>query len=187
VHLKHGVTADLPATAAPGDELTRRRVITAVLDLQNRPEIAARIGQRQHLDDWLARSPLVGWIGAALDQARRFEVIEEVSHDRTVDSEMLGQSELATNRALVGDGKDLVAPRTAGNVSQSGARRPDVGPNEHAQAPSEVVCQRVLAAQSIANFVTVTRAVVHHPHPYGPSPISVAPNMFCRYDDLYRI
>jgi deazaflavin-dependent oxidoreductase (nitroreductase family) len=59
VHLKHGVTADLPATAAPVDEPTRRRVITAVLDLQNRPEIAARVSQRQDLDDWLARSPLV--------------------------------------------------------------------------------------------------------------------------------
>ena len=59
VHLKHGVTADLPATAAPVDEPTWRRVITAVLDLQNRPEIAARVSQRQHLDDWLARSPLV--------------------------------------------------------------------------------------------------------------------------------
>jgi F420H(2)-dependent quinone reductase len=46
VHLKHGVTADLPATARP------------VLDLQNRPEIAARVSRRQNLDDWLARSPL---------------------------------------------------------------------------------------------------------------------------------
>ena len=59
VHLKHGVTADLPATAVPVDEPTRRRVITAVLDLQNRPDIAARVRQRQDLDDWLARSPLV--------------------------------------------------------------------------------------------------------------------------------
>jgi deazaflavin-dependent oxidoreductase (nitroreductase family) len=59
VHLKHGVTADLPATAMPVDEATRRRVITAVLDLQNRPEIAARVSQRQHFDDWFARSPLV--------------------------------------------------------------------------------------------------------------------------------
>ena len=59
VHLKHGVTADLPATAAPVDEPTRRRVITAVLDLQNRPEIATRVSQRQDLDEWLARSPLV--------------------------------------------------------------------------------------------------------------------------------
>jgi deazaflavin-dependent oxidoreductase (nitroreductase family) len=59
VHLKRGVTADLPTTAASVDEPTRRRVITAVLDLQNRPEIAARVSQRQNLDDWLARSPLV--------------------------------------------------------------------------------------------------------------------------------
>jgi hypothetical protein len=59
VHLKHGVTADLPATAAPVDEATRRRVITAVLDLQNRPEIAARVSQLQNFDDWLAGSPLV--------------------------------------------------------------------------------------------------------------------------------
>ena len=58
VHLKHGVTADLPATAVPVDEPTRRRVITAVLDLQNRPDIAARVSRRQDLDDWLARSPL---------------------------------------------------------------------------------------------------------------------------------
>ena len=59
VHLKHGVTADLPATAVPVDEPTRRRVITTVLDLQNRPEIAARVSRRQDLDEWLAHSPLV--------------------------------------------------------------------------------------------------------------------------------
>ena len=59
VHLKHGVTADLAATAAPVDEPTRRRVITAVLDLQTRPDIAVRASRRQDLDDWLARSPLV--------------------------------------------------------------------------------------------------------------------------------
>ena len=59
VHLKHGITADLPATAVPVDEQTRRRVITAVVDLQNRPDVAARVSRRQDLDDWLARSPLV--------------------------------------------------------------------------------------------------------------------------------
>jgi deazaflavin-dependent oxidoreductase (nitroreductase family) len=59
VHLKHGVTADLPATARPVDEPTRRRVITAVLDLQDRPDVAARVSRRQDLDEWLARSPLV--------------------------------------------------------------------------------------------------------------------------------
>ncbi|SCF12557.1 deazaflavin-dependent oxidoreductase, nitroreductase family [Micromonospora coriariae] len=59
VHLKHGVTGDLPATALPVDDPTRRRVITAVLDLQNRPEIAARVSRRQTFDDWFAGSPLV--------------------------------------------------------------------------------------------------------------------------------
>ena len=34
-------------------------MITAVLDLQTQPDIAARVSWRQDLDDWLARSPLV--------------------------------------------------------------------------------------------------------------------------------
>ena len=59
VHLKHGVTADLPATAVPVDEATRRRVINAVLDLQDRLGMAARVSRRQNFDDWFARSPLV--------------------------------------------------------------------------------------------------------------------------------
>ncbi|MGI5153027.1 nitroreductase family deazaflavin-dependent oxidoreductase [Plantactinospora sp. CA-294935] len=59
VHLKYRVTADLPATAVPVDEQTRRRVISAVLDLQNRADVAARVGQRQSFDVWFARSPLV--------------------------------------------------------------------------------------------------------------------------------
>jgi deazaflavin-dependent oxidoreductase (nitroreductase family) len=59
VHLKHGVTVDLPATAGSVDEATRRRVVTAVLDLQDRPEYAARVSRRQNFDDWFARSPLV--------------------------------------------------------------------------------------------------------------------------------
>jgi deazaflavin-dependent oxidoreductase (nitroreductase family) len=59
VHLKHGVTADLSATAKTVEEPTRRRVIAAVLDLQSQPEIAARVGGRQDLDEWLKHSPLV--------------------------------------------------------------------------------------------------------------------------------
>jgi hypothetical protein len=59
VHLKHGVTADLPATAVPVDEPTRRRVITEVVNLQDRPQLAARVNRRQDPGDWLARSPLV--------------------------------------------------------------------------------------------------------------------------------
>jgi hypothetical protein len=59
VHLKHGITADLRATASPVEEPTRRRVIAEVLDLQDRPEIAARLSRRQNLERWLAYSPLV--------------------------------------------------------------------------------------------------------------------------------
>ena len=59
VHLKHGVRADLPATAVPVDEQTRRRVITAVLALQDRPDVAARLSRRQNFDEWFAHSPLV--------------------------------------------------------------------------------------------------------------------------------
>jgi hypothetical protein len=59
VHLKHGVRADLPATAIPiVDEATRRRVLTEVLKEQDRAQTGGRV-PRQYLDDWLAGSPLV--------------------------------------------------------------------------------------------------------------------------------
>jgi hypothetical protein len=59
VHLKHGVGADLPATAVPiVAEAARRRVLTEVLKLQDRPQTGGRV-PRQYLDDWLAGSPLV--------------------------------------------------------------------------------------------------------------------------------
>lgn len=59
VHLKRGVTADLPATAVAVDEQTRQLVIPAVVALQNRPEYAARGVPRQDVQRWLAHSPLV--------------------------------------------------------------------------------------------------------------------------------
>ena len=59
VHLKHGVHADLPATALPVDEPTRRRVIPEVLALQNRSDLGTQHAGRQNLGVWLARSPLV--------------------------------------------------------------------------------------------------------------------------------
>jgi deazaflavin-dependent oxidoreductase (nitroreductase family) len=59
VHLKHRVKADLPATAAPVDEPTRRRVITAVLGLQDQTDLEMRVTRRQNPDEWLAHSPLV--------------------------------------------------------------------------------------------------------------------------------
>ncbi|GAB2648378.1 nitroreductase/quinone reductase family protein [Kribbella swartbergensis] len=59
VHLKRGVTADLPATAVAVDEETRQRVIPAVVALQDRPAYAARGVPRQDVNVWLAHSPLV--------------------------------------------------------------------------------------------------------------------------------
>ena len=99
-----------------------------------------------------ASSP-VGRVGAALDQPRRFQVIEEVGHDRSVDSEVLGQGKLATNSALSGGGEDLVPPRAARKVGHRGVRGRGVRPQDHAQAPSEVACQRADAAGGAANVV----------------------------------
>jgi deazaflavin-dependent oxidoreductase (nitroreductase family) len=59
VHLKHGVRADLPATARQVDDaVRRRRVFTEILTTQDRPQTGGR-APRQYLDDWIAGSPLV--------------------------------------------------------------------------------------------------------------------------------
>ena len=50
VHLKHGSRPARDREA--GREPTWRRVITAVLDLQNRPEIAARVSRRRRREVW---------------------------------------------------------------------------------------------------------------------------------------
>ena len=47
-------------------------MITSVLDLQNRPEIAARVSRRQDLDDWLAGSPLVEAINGGYEPLSPF-------------------------------------------------------------------------------------------------------------------
>src|SRR4030081_1408476 len=62
----------------------------------------------------LSSRPVVVWLGSwARSSARTVEVIDEVGHDRPVDSEVLGQGELAVDSALSGGGQDLVAPRAA--------------------------------------------------------------------------
>src|SRR5260370_39834417 len=78
--------------------------------MEGREELGAELR-----GDGSARSPVCR-IGAALDQPRRFQVIEEVGHDGSVDSEVLGQGKLATDSALSGGGKDLVTPRAARKV-----------------------------------------------------------------------
>ena len=89
---------------------------------------------------------------------RRFEVVEQVGHDRAVDAEVLGQGELAPDGALGRGRKDLVAPRAAGKVGHRLVGGLDVGPKDDAQAPPEVVGQCVIAAAGVPDFVPVTRA-----------------------------
>lgn len=59
VHLKHGVRADLAATAVPvTDEAARRAVFTEIVDDLNQPSNPGRVSQPQHVQDWVAGSPL---------------------------------------------------------------------------------------------------------------------------------
>jgi deazaflavin-dependent oxidoreductase (nitroreductase family) len=57
-HLKHGVEADLPATATPiTDDSERRRIFAEVLASQ--PDNHAHIADPAEVERWVARSPLV--------------------------------------------------------------------------------------------------------------------------------
>ena len=59
-HLKHGVHADLAATAALVlDPSERRRVFTAIVEDFNQPHDPARVGRKQVVEEWLAGSPLL--------------------------------------------------------------------------------------------------------------------------------
>jgi hypothetical protein len=108
------------------------------LVIQGREELDAELRR-----DDAARPPVAG-IGTTLDQLGRLEIVEEVSHDRSIDSEVLGEGKLARHRALSRGGKDLVAPRTAGKVGDRGARGQGVRPQDNTQAPAEVACQSQL-------------------------------------------
>ena len=60
LHLKHGVQANLKATAHPvTDEAERRRIFTAIVDDLNQPANPGRIRQPTSLQDWLDGSVLV--------------------------------------------------------------------------------------------------------------------------------
>ena len=101
-------------------------------------------------------------IRSAFDEARRFEIIEQIGHDRAIDAEVLGQGELAPNSALGGGGKDLVAPRTTREVGDRIVRGHDVGPKQSAQPPAEVLCQCVVTAGCFRDSTSMTRGVVHN-------------------------
>jgi hypothetical protein len=74
---------------------------------------------------------------------------------------VLGEGQLATDSALSGGGKDLVTPRAARKVSHRGVRGRGVRPQDYAQAPSEVACQRADAAGGATNVITATRGLIH--------------------------
>lgn len=59
-HLKHGVRADLAATAVPvtGPE-QRRQVFEEIVDDLNQTHNPGNVEQPQRVDDWVAGSPLV--------------------------------------------------------------------------------------------------------------------------------
>ena len=60
LHLKHGMSADLPACATEvTDESERRRIFADFVADMNQPHDPARIGRRTTLDEWVSgRSPL---------------------------------------------------------------------------------------------------------------------------------
>jgi hypothetical protein len=100
-----------------------------------------------------ASSPVSG-VRPALDEPGRFQVVEQVGHDCSIDPEVLGENKLAGNRALRRGGKDLITPRAAGKVCDRGMCGHGVCPQDHAQAPSEVARQRADAAGGLPDFVT---------------------------------
>lgn len=58
-HLKHGIMADLPATATViVDPVERRRVLAVFVEEFNRRNGPDGSGPRAALDDWVERSPL---------------------------------------------------------------------------------------------------------------------------------
>ncbi|MFJ4828686.1 nitroreductase/quinone reductase family protein [Streptomyces sp. NPDC088747] len=58
-HLKHGVRADLPATAIPiTDDRERRRIFTHFVADLNQPHNPGRIAQPTSVEDWMAGSRL---------------------------------------------------------------------------------------------------------------------------------
>ena len=70
-------------------------------------------------DDDVAGAP-IGRVGPTFDQVCCFEVVEEVGHDGAVDTEVLGQGELAADGAPGGSGQHLIAAWAAGEVGHRG-------------------------------------------------------------------
>jgi hypothetical protein len=136
-----------------GGQQAGLRSLEAVIE--SRQEFGALLGG----DD--ATGAPVSRIGAALDQAGSFQVVEQVGHDRAVDSEVLRKCELTANRAVCGSGEHLIAAGTAGQVSDRVERGRDVGPEDRPESPSKIVCERSAAAVDRHCAVSVLNDIAH--------------------------
>lgn len=59
-HLKHGIRADLRATAVPvTDPAQKRPIFEYIVDDFNQPHNPAIVRQPQYVEDWMAGSPLM--------------------------------------------------------------------------------------------------------------------------------
>jgi hypothetical protein len=123
-------------------------------------------------------SPPIGRIRPAFDQVCRFEVVEEVGHDGAVDTQMLGQGELAPHDAPGGSGQNLIATGTAREAGDRGERSRHVGPKDRAEAPSEVICQCVVTPARLVGSLSLTRDVGHACSIRGLQPEKISKPIF---------
>jgi hypothetical protein len=100
---------------------------------------------------------------------------------------MLGQSELAPHDALGCGGENLVAPRTAWKFRHRFMSGLHIGPEDSAQAPTEVSGQRVVTTGRLTVCVSLTRDIVHPFSIRLDEKRSVVIEMLCNYDDLINL
>ena len=72
--------------------------------------------------------PAVGRIRPPLDQADLGQAVQQVSHHRPVDAQMLGQRKLAAVLVPGRRGEHLVAARAAGHIREGSGHGLHVGP-----------------------------------------------------------
>ena len=90
-----------------------------------------------------------------------FKVVEKIGHDRAVDAEVLSQGQLAADRRLGRGSQHLVAPGTAWQFGHGGVRGRDVGPEDHAETPAEIVRQRVFTAGGPYQLIRLAGDLAH--------------------------
>lgn len=105
--------------------------------------------------------PPVRRILVTFDQPGRFEIVQEVGHHGSVDTEVSGQCELATDIRSGGGRQYLVAPWSSGKFGHGGVGRGHVGPEDHAQTPPEVISERCVAPEARRHVARLVANPVH--------------------------